>query len=220
MRTKTKAEELREKDPDFVKHLKASEPSRYLVQRMFLHRGWHVWKPVLRIRKKEEDRFYYQDNRDLIIWKPDDGIKYRLEVKQALPFDFTCEDDYPHPAILLEQTNHTARHKELPLFYITVNRKFTHMAAVNRDTKDSWFVKKYKNRINKTEEEGYFCPKELATFFEIPAEVIRIWKETMRDMLPKAEDDFQWIEDLKTRPIDWRKYVKTNQERYKLWSDY
>jgi hypothetical protein len=96
------------------------------------------------------------------------------------------------------------------------------MAVVHRDTHDEWYEASIHNGDNDEQELYQLCPKHLAQFFEIPAEVIRVWNMEMgiAETATIIEPEYDAVEGLRNRKFNWRKYVKANQERYKLWSDY
>jgi hypothetical protein len=147
----TTTAELERDDPGFVKDLKESETTVWIVARFFQQRGENVTVRGRRIRDDAKDRHEFADRGDLEIQGR------RVEVKRrGIPF--TGPSDFPFPSIIVDVAHTWDNADPKPALYMIVNQAGTVAARVNGSTHPTWTTKsRYDGRLSR-ERLFYECP--------------------------------------------------------------
>jgi len=142
----------------FLKHLKESEPTRWMVARWLTSRGYSVQLQGMKEAPTAERWKEFADEGDLY-------VTMRVETKQ-LTCDFTCREDWPFRKDFIVCARHSfdlAQPK--PYAYVILNRAGTHAAFVLTSGWKQWRVgTRTDSRYEKVAQEFYFAPLESIVF--------------------------------------------------------
>lgn len=148
----------------FRTQLERSHKASVAVAQFLQRRGWQTEVPETRIRPRFEDRKAYGDKGDVFMWK-DDVPRRICEVKWR-SFDFTCEDNFPYPSIIIDRA--TKEGGVISDLYFNVSRALTHSAiVVTAVSKKFWRTVTIFDRKKGYEATNFECPKQHADFVQL-----------------------------------------------------
>jgi len=153
---------------NFQDILKESERAVLRVAEHYIHRGFEVEVPELKVAPTVDVRKQYSDQGDLFVRGPD-GLRRRIEVK-GLGYQWTCKEDWPHHRYAVCSKKSWDRADPKPHQYVSLALDFTHIGVVMFDTAPDWTVGRMhdKRYVNDSHHERYFCPLERVWFGVLP----------------------------------------------------
>lgn len=151
---------LDQTDPTFVDDLRASQTAVWKVAAWLQARGNNVVVRALRIRPSAESYPEYADAGDL-------ELIQRVEVSRRSCM-FSCAEDYPFDAVLVDAVHKCDRAVPKPFAYVIVNRDETAVAVVYGRTRVHWTERTiFNSKTNRGDRRVYFCPLEHVLFYPL-----------------------------------------------------
>lgn len=146
-------------DEDFFKGLCSSIGPVHHVASWLIKQGYMVRIRPTIVRPDFKDRFEYDDGGDL-------DITMTINVK-ARTFDFTSAEDFPYKTIMLDEARNIKANGLQTLFYISLNKAWTHCSVVRQDTKAHWVKREVDASNTKDKRTNWECPVGHAEFYDM-----------------------------------------------------
>ena len=148
-------------DPTFLADLRESRTAVGVVADWLVGRGHPVLVHPTFERPTAAQWQDYSDDGDL-------GIVHRVEVK-CRTFPFTCQEDYPHSTVFVDNARRFDAKRPTPFAYVLVSKGLDAAAIVLCNTKRHWTRKPIYARNGHRNMEVYECPFEHVCFVRIGA---------------------------------------------------
>ena len=144
-------------DSEFVAALDKSKSAVQHVGQWMSDQGWSVVSNFSALRPDFESRHDYADSGDL-------EVRQRVEVKWINRF-FTCAEDFPFPAIIVDEKFKIDRIPIKHLYgYAVVNREWSHVCLISAKTRANWKTATRYDSKDRQERTFYECPVEHCLF--------------------------------------------------------
>lgn len=134
------ATKIDEEHKKFLKRLDDSRHALFLMAAWLHKQGYTVTIPAIRYAPEHKDFLQYVDSGDLILTK-EDGTQSVIEVKHLKKTDFTNENDWPHPTVIVSNVHTVNRNRGKVKRYVLLNKAMTHIVIINADQIDKWEIR-------------------------------------------------------------------------------
>lgn len=148
--------------PHFVKRLKASHHSVFVVAEWLSAGGYDVRVPAIKIRRHDQAIEDFVDEGDIFISK-DGGPERRVEVK-APNKSFTSPEDFGRNQVFLANKAAMERIGDNLAAFVIVSASHTHCICVNAETRPHWYEVNTTPKNTGKPETFYACPMDLVQF--------------------------------------------------------
>jgi hypothetical protein len=155
----------------YIENVKAARGAEHLAAQWFRNRGDSAIVLKKKIAKDQSEYLDCLDHGDLMVVMRSFGSTNAriMGVKHRIKLDFTCEEDFPYPDIIVCSVNSWIHSDPKPRGFLNINKAKTHLCMVWSSTWNVWTKKTVHDKRYGTDQVDFFCPIEFTAFFPMEA---------------------------------------------------